>query len=125
MKSKMRNIVVNDIPFVYRFCSSISPELYISLKDNRHCKVVLNFHAEEPRQEIQHFWRFYSIWAVKDTVAQEVPIAMPRFVAQVIQYLLQTTDCFDVKKKSVFYCAWELLSEMGYSSMKPVWIQEF
>lgn len=125
MKNKFRNITVNDIEFIYRYGWNQGMRMVISLRNNKHSRVELHYPAEEPAEQIQHFWRFYEIEAIKDQEEQIIKIVGPRFISLIIKHLLSTTDVFENSKNVCIQSAWELLEEMGYEEAKPKWSIEF
>lgn len=125
MKNKFRNITVGNTEYIYRYGWNDGLRIVISLKHNKHCRVELHFPAEEPKEEIQHFWRFYEIVLNQDAAQKIVKLVGPKFLSQMIMHLEESTDIFHNSKNVCIQSAWYLLRQMGYADVQPNWIVEF
>lgn len=125
MKNKFRNITVNNIEYIYRYSWNDGLRLIISLKNNKNCRVELQFSAEEPEKEIQHFWRFYEIVLNQGANQKIVKLVGRKFLYQMIMHLEESTDTFHNSKNVCIHSAWYILELIGYVGAKPHWIVEF
>ncbi|GEM_PF-5430532 len=125
MKNKFRNITVNGTEYIYRYGWNNGLRIVISLKHNKYCRVELQFPAEEPEEQIQHFWRFYEIVLNQGAAQQIVKMVGLKFISPIIMHLEVSTDIFHNSKNVSIQSAWDLLEQMGYTGAQPNWIVEF
>jgi len=85
LKSKLRNIIVNNESFVYWYFSGV---LDISPKEDKNIKIEIIYKAAAPDNDPRTFWYFYDIQAKKDDKEVLLNIALPRFIAEIISFLL-------------------------------------
>ena len=72
------------------------------------------------------FWAFYEIIALKDNTETLICLARPKFIAEIISYLLDNADNpFEKWNTNVLNDAMDLLIRMGYTDLNPVWIREW
>ncbi len=131
MKSKSRNIQVNCEHFVYR-CGNMRRDfvstgytLDISPKNNRRCRVKVSFPAQEPENKTHNFWGFYEVEAESNGKSELIAIALPRFIANVITYLIKVEPTIFSSNKMIIKDGWKVLSGLGYSESKPLWKEEW
>ncbi|GGG02183.1 hypothetical protein GCM10010912_53760 [Paenibacillus albidus] len=126
MKSQLRNITIDGHAFVYWYSSGYHLTLNLSPKENKNTKVTLIFQADPPDEDPHTFWAFYDITAHKNDLETTIHLGRPKHIAEIISYLMKDRQKWFTKGKShILNNAWDLLKEMGYSNLKPVWIGEW
>lgn len=125
MKTKLRNIMVNNQHFVYWYSGGERFVLYITPKIDKNIKIELIFESTPPEKLRNSNWAFYEILAVSNHSETTISIAMPKFISEAISYLLSTQKELFVERKIHIINVMELLEEMGYSELKPKWIPEW
>lgn len=126
MKSKLRNITVNNEKFVYWYSGCSSFRLFFSPKENKNIRFELIFSAPLPDNDPHtFFWTFYKIISIYNKEEIVLSIAMPKFIAYVISYLMLTQKELFKEKKHHTINGMTLLNEMGYTNLKPIWKVEW
>lgn len=126
MKNKLRNITVGEQSFVYWYSSGTSFNLNISPKNDKTSKISLIFAADAPADDPIMFWVFYKIHAFKDNSEASICLTSPKNIAEIISFLLHNTENPFMKGHTrIINNAMDLLYEMGYTSLTPVWIREW
>lgn len=125
LKTKLRNIVVNFDHYVYWYISSHAFNLYISPKNDKSNQLKINFKFNSPPENEYMFSAFYKINANYCNAKITICIAEPRFIATIISYLLLNHVELFKKGNIAVLDSVELLNEMGYSELEPLWIKEW
>ncbi|WP_405108008.1 hypothetical protein MHH28_28375 [Paenibacillus sp. FSL K6-1217] len=126
MKTQIRNLTIQDQPFVYWLVGGPRFTLNISPKEDKTTKITLIFEAAPPEEEHHTFWEFYDISAYKDNYHIIIHLGNPRHISEIILYLQQEKPELWLKgKHHTIENAWELLQAMGYSDMEPIWIKHW
>lgn len=125
MKTKLRNIIVNNKRYVYWYRDGHGLKLCVSLKEDKRSKVEITFEFSPPEEDKYMFWAFYKIIAYRCNVETTLCIVQPKFIASLITYLSLNHEEFFVKGKTTILDAVELLHFMGYSNLQPMWVKEW
>ncbi|MCP3806619.1 hypothetical protein NLX78_05195 [Paenibacillus sp. Lou8.1] len=126
MKSQLRNITVDGYAFVYWYSGESRFILNLSPKENKNIKITLIFQANPPEEESHTFWSFYDISAQNIEMETVIHLGKPKHIAEIISYLMAKRQELWVQgKPHVLDNAWDLLKEMGYSELKPIWIRQW
>lgn len=126
MKSQLRNMTVDGYAFVYWYSSGSRFILNLSPKENKNIKITLVFQANPPEEEPRTFWSFYDISAQNIEMETVIHLGKPKHIAEIISYLMaKRQDLWIQGKPQVLDHAWDLLKEMGYSELKPIWIRQW
>lgn len=126
LKNKLRNITVRGQSYVYWYLSGKDFVLNISPKEDKTDKVTLVFNGVAPNDDPIMFWTFYEIKALKDNTETLIYLAKPKFIAEIISFLLDNADNpFKKGHTNVINDSMDLLIRMGYADLNPVWIREW
>lgn len=126
MKSLLRNITVDNRPYVYWHSSGSSFTLNLSLKENKNTRVTLVFTATSPPEKPYTFWAFYDISAQYEGTETVIHLGKPRHIAEILTYLLNERPAlWEQGKPQLIDNGWEILEEMGYADPKPIWVSEW
>ncbi|MEE4578710.1 hypothetical protein [Paenibacillus polymyxa] len=126
MKSQLRNITVDGYAFVYWYSGGSRFILNLSPKENKNIKITLIFQADPPDEEPRTFWAFYDISAQNNEIETVVHLGKPKHIAEIISYLMaKRQELWTQGKPQVLDNAWDLLKEMGYSELNPIWIRQW
>lgn len=128
MKSRLRNLTIEGQAYVYWYTSGHRFTLNLSPKDNKNIKITLIFQADPPDEDPYTFWAFYDITAVKDGLQTTIHLGKPKHIAQILSYLRKERSIWFTPgqgRPHVVEHAWDLLQEMGYSRLEPVWVGEW
>lgn len=126
MKNKLRNIRVHGQAFVYWYLSGKDFVLHISPQNDKTTRITLIFTADAPDDDPIMFWAFYKIHAVKDNTETSICLTSPKSIAEIISFLLSYKGKPFIKGRTyIINNAMDLLYEMGYTNLSPVWIHEW
>lgn len=126
MKRQLRNITVDDHPFVYWHSGGSRFILHISPKQDKNIKITLVFEADPPDEDPYTFWCFYDIAAEKSNEQTIIHLGKPRHIAQIIDYLKkERPELWHKGQPHPPENAWDVLRDMGYSNLRPIWKGEF
>ncbi|MGW9528219.1 hypothetical protein ACWHAM_10775 [Paenibacillus terrae] len=126
MKSQLRNITVDGDAFVYWYSGGSRFILNLSPKENKNIKITLIFQADPPEEEPLTFWSFYDISAQNNETETVIHLGKPKHIAEIISYLMaKRQELWIQGKPQVLDHAWDLLKEMGYSELNPIWIRQW
>lgn len=126
MRSQLRNITVDSYAFVYWYTGGSRFVLNLSPKENKNIKVTLIFQADPPDEEPRTFWAFYDISAQNNEIETVIHLGKPKHIAEIISYLMaKRQELWTQGKPQVLDNAWDLLKEMGYFELNPIWIRQW
>ena len=84
-----------------------------------------SFEASPPNNERGYFWAFYKVSSLKDNAEIVIELSQPKFIAEIILYLIsRKDDVFAKKNQSKVSDGIALLRQMGYTNFNPIWIDE-
>lgn len=125
MKSKLRNMTVDAVEFVYWHQSGDCFLLHLSPKGDKNVVLSLEFSAMPPPPERNSFWSFYEVSATHCGNAVTVDLGKPKIVAELVSHLITTRKWDYHQGKKHHLCGWDLLKDMGYATPAPIWEREF
>jgi hypothetical protein len=127
LKTKLRNLSVENKEFVYWCQFEDSLYLNISPKQQKTIKICCVFKSEPPNEQACYSWQLCHVKAKKDEEVQIIHLAQPKFISAIIKYLLKSRPelFYDSNKEVYINDAWNILYELGYTGCVPLWNKVF
>lgn len=127
LKNPLRNITVDGQAFVYWYSGGTSFTLNVSPKDHKNIKITLIFQGDHPpEEEHHHTWSFYDVSAYQQECEHVIHLGKPKHTAEIIAYLMSNRpELWNHSKPQVLDNAWDILKDMGYSKLTPIWIKQW
>ena len=99
----------------------------ISPKQQKTLKICCVFKSEIPMDQPYYSWQLCDVKVKRDEKEQIIHLTQPKFIADIIKYLLKSRpELFNDSNSEIYINdAWNILSELGYTDCVPLWSKSF
>ena len=125
MRKKIRNIIVNNVNYVYWYnLDNQFTKIYLSVLNDKTIKIIVNFRNKSniDYSDSPFFHRLSNINVIKGSEEFNINILSPKFVSELINYILdKNSNIFYEKNKYTNFDGYLILEDMGYNKINPNW----